>query len=128
MIDVRSWTFFGSLLILAGCSLDFPSAIDGGWMDGGGDGAIQQPLCLDNSGATTVGLFITPQQGVFDAIWEIIPQGDKIDAVVGLTQGMPDEQDWSSLAVTVMFSRDDLITGYDADTYAADVEFPYEAD
>ncbi|MCD6499724.1 MAG: hypothetical protein J7M25_15640 [Deltaproteobacteria bacterium] len=43
MIDVRSWIFFGLLLILPGCSLDFPAAIDGGCMNCDADSSDAEP-------------------------------------------------------------------------------------
>ncbi len=120
--------FLAGVSLLTACPSDDTSEHQEPGQDASVQDGGQEPRCVESAGGTTEGFAIDTQQGVFEARFEVTPGAGQVDAVLGLSQGMPDDQEWSRVAVTVMFSRDDTILGYDGDTYRADDEMSYEPD
>ena len=101
------------------------AAIDAGDWDAGESDAGEPPPCLNNLGASTVGQAIENQNDAFEIVWNVTPEASAVDAVLALSSGLPTHEQWSALATTVMFSRDDVIQGYNGDSYEADLNMPY---
>lgn len=68
---------------------------------------------------------IIPQTEQFEICFTVVPDKEKVNALVGLTEGALGVSAMSQLAVIVRFNPDGYIDAYNKTTYAAESAVPY---